>query len=53
MKEQEFNLTYEKLAEVVGKSPAGIEQVIRKTINEWHEAGICPKIYKGEVKCRS
>ncbi|MCE7748395.1 MAG: hypothetical protein GPJ51_08350 [Candidatus Heimdallarchaeota archaeon] len=49
MNKEEFNLTYRKLAEAVGKPSHGLAVTIRNTMKEWHEAGIIPKIYKGEV----
>ena len=44
-----YNLTFKKLAEIVGKSPAGFENSVRGILKEWYEAGIAPKIYRGEI----
>lgn len=45
----DYNLTFKNLAKVVGKSPASFENTVRGILKEWHEVGIIPKIYRGEV----
>jgi hypothetical protein len=45
----QYNITFKKLASVVSKPERAFQMLVRNIMNEWADAGICPRIEKGEV----